>query len=50
MQPGETFWLTLRSADARNISRTIDRRCTVLRCEPGGTGLALFSVAAQFVA
>jgi hypothetical protein len=50
MRPGDTFWLTLRSADARALARTIDRRCTVVRCEPGGTGRALYNVAARFVA
>ena len=32
------------------LARTIDRRCTVLRCEPGGTGMAFYKVAARFVA
>jgi hypothetical protein len=52
MRPGDTFWITLRSADPRaaSLARTIDRRCTVLRCERGGSGRALFSIAARFVA
>jgi hypothetical protein len=52
LKPGDTFWITLRSPDARaaSLARTIERRCTVLRCEPGGTGRAMFSVAARFLA
>jgi hypothetical protein len=52
MRPGDTFWIALRNPDspAADVARTIDRRCTVLRCEPGGAGRVLFNVAARFVA
>lgn len=52
LRPGDTFWITLRSPDDRaaSLARNIDRRCTVLRCEPGGTGNMMFSIAAQFIA
>ena len=52
LRPGDAFRITLRGPDTRaaSLARTVERRCTVLRCEPGGTGSAMFSIAAQFVA
>jgi len=52
LRRGETFRITLRSpsAHAASLARTIERRCIVLRCEAGGTGMAMYRIAAQFVA
>jgi hypothetical protein len=52
LRRGDTFWITLRSPEAlsTSLARTVRRRCMVLRCEAGGSGGALFSVAARFVA
>jgi hypothetical protein len=51
LRPGDTFWITLRSPEDRaaSLSRGIERRCRVLRCESGGTGRVMFSIAAQFI-
>src|SRR4051794_21563194 len=52
LRRGDTFWITLRSTEtlSASLQRLIRRRCKVLRCEPGGTGNAMFIVAACFVA
>jgi hypothetical protein len=52
LRRGDTFWITLRSpgAHAAVVARTVSRRCQVLRCERGGTGKAMYGIAAQFVA